>query len=151
MVVESDGRFARSFDIFSRLLRERIIFLGTEVEASSANLIVAQLLFLEAEDPDTDVRLYLNSPGGDAYAGLAIYDAMQYVKPDVQTYCIGMAMSAAAMLLSGGAPGQALRPAEREGDDPSGLGRLPRHPCRHPDRRAGDPVAHAPLRGGDRE
>jgi ATP-dependent Clp protease protease subunit len=106
MVVESDGRFERSFDIFSRLLRERIIFLGTEVEASSANLIVAQLLFLEAEDPDSDVRLYLNSPGGDAYAGLAIYDAMQHVKPDVQTYCVGMAMSAAAMLLAGGAPGK---------------------------------------------
>ena len=106
MVVESDGRFERSFDIFSRLLRERIVFLGTEVEPSSANLIVAQLLFLEAEDPDSDIRLYLNSPGGDAYAGLAIYDAMQYVKADVQTYCIGMAMSAAAMLLSGGAPGK---------------------------------------------
>jgi ATP-dependent Clp protease, protease subunit len=106
MVVESDGRFERSFDIFSRLLRERIVFLGTEVESSSANLIVAQLLFLEAEDPDADIRLYLNSPGGDAYAGLAIYDAMQYVKPDVQTYCIGMAMSAAAMLLSGGAAGK---------------------------------------------
>src|SRR5579864_8583181 len=106
MVVESDGRYERSFDIFSRLLRERIIFLGTEVEASSANLIVAQLLFLEAEDPDTDVRLYLNSPGGDAYAGLAIYDAMQFIKPDVQTYCVGMAMSAAAMLLAGGAPGK---------------------------------------------
>ena len=106
MVVESDGRFERSFDIFSRLLRERIVFLGTEVEASSANLIVAQLLFLEAEDPDADIRLYLNSPGGDAYAGLAIYDAMQYVNPDVQTYCIGMAMSAAAMLLSGGAAGK---------------------------------------------
>ena len=106
MVVESDGRYERSFDIFSRLLRERIVFLGTEVESSSANLVVAQLLFLEAEDPDADIRLYLNSPGGDAYAGLAIYDAMQYVKPDVQTYCIGMAMSAAAMLLAGGASGQ---------------------------------------------
>ena len=106
MVVESDGRFERSFDIFSRLLRERIVFLGSEVEPSSANLIVAQLLFLEAEDPDADIRLYLNSPGGDAYAGMAIYDAMQFVKPDVQTYCIGMAMSAAAMLLAGGAAGK---------------------------------------------
>jgi ATP-dependent Clp protease protease subunit len=106
MVVESDGRYERSFDIFSRLLRERIVFLGTEVESSSANVVVAQLLFLEAEDPDADIRLYLNSPGGDAYAGLAIYDAMQYVKPDVQTYCIGMAMSAAAMLLAGGAAGK---------------------------------------------
>ena len=106
MVVESDGRFERSFDIFSRLLRERIVFLGSEVEAGAANLIVAQLLFLEAEDPDEDIRLYVNSPGGDAYAGLAIYDAMQYVKPDVQTYCIGMAMSMGALILAGGAPGK---------------------------------------------
>jgi ATP-dependent Clp protease protease subunit len=106
MVVESDGRFERSFDIFSRLLRERIVFLGSEVESSSANLVVAQLLFLEAEDPDGDIRLYLNSPGGDVYAGLAIYDAMQYVKPDVQTYCIGMAMSMAALLLAGGTAGK---------------------------------------------
>ncbi|HYA08217.1 MAG TPA: ATP-dependent Clp protease proteolytic subunit, partial [Gaiellaceae bacterium] len=106
MVVESDGRYERSFDIFSRLLRERIVFLGTEVESGAANLIVAQLLFLEAEDPDTDIRLYVNSPGGDAYAGLGIYDAMQYVKPDVQTYCIGMAMSAGAMILAGGAAGK---------------------------------------------
>ncbi len=106
MVVESDGCFERSIDIFSRLLRERIIFLGTEVEATSANLVVAQLLFLEAEDPDSDIRLYINSPGGDAYAGMAIYDAMRYVKPDVQTYCIGMAMSAGAMLLAGGTVGK---------------------------------------------
>ena len=105
MVVESDGRFERSFDIFSRLLRERIVFLGTEVEASAANLVVAQLLFLEAEDPDTDIRFYINSPGGDVYAGMAMYDAMQFVKPDVQTYCIGMAMSMGALLLAGGAAG----------------------------------------------
>jgi ATP-dependent Clp protease protease subunit len=106
MVVETDGRFERSFDIFSRLLRERIVFLGTEVEDSSANLIVAQLLFLEAEDPDTDIRLYVNSPGGSAYAGMAIYDAMQFVRPDVQTYCIGMAMSMGALVLAAGAPGK---------------------------------------------
>ena len=106
MVVESDGRFERSFDIFSRLLRERIVFLGTEVEASAANLVVAQLLFLEAEDPDTDIRFYINSPGGDVYAGMAMYDAMQFVKPDVQTYCIGMAMSMGALLLAGGAAGK---------------------------------------------
>jgi ATP-dependent Clp protease protease subunit len=106
MVVESDGRFERSFDIYSRLLRERIVFLGTEVSDQSANLIVAQLLFLEAEDPDTDIRLYVNSPGGDAYAGFAIYDAMQFVKPDVQTYAVGMAMSAGAMILAGGAEGK---------------------------------------------
>jgi ATP-dependent Clp protease protease subunit len=106
MVVESDGRFERSFDIFSRLLRERIVFLGTEVADQSANLIVAQLLFLEAEDPDEDIRLYVNSPGGDAYAGFAIYDAMQFVKPDVQTYAVGMAMSAGALIVAGGAAGK---------------------------------------------
>jgi ATP-dependent Clp protease protease subunit len=106
MVVESDGRFERSFDIFSRLLRERIVFLGTAVSDTSANLIVAQLLFLEAEDPDSDIRLYVNSPGGDAYAGFAIYDAMQFVKPDVQTYAVGMAMSAGALVLAAGAAGK---------------------------------------------
>jgi ATP-dependent Clp protease, protease subunit len=106
MVVESDGRAERSFDIFSRLLRERIVFLGTQVDEASANLIVAQLIFLEAEDPEADIRLYVNSPGGDAYAGFAIYDAMQYVKPDVATYCIGMAMSAGALILASGAAGK---------------------------------------------
>jgi len=106
MVVESDGRYERSFDIYSRLLRERIVFLGTEVEDQSANLIVAQLLFLEAEDPDADIRFYINSPGGDVYAGMAMYDAMQFVKPDVQTYCIGMAMSMGALVLAAGAPGK---------------------------------------------
>jgi ATP-dependent Clp protease protease subunit len=106
MVVESDGRFERSFDIFSRLLRERIVFLGTQVEEASANVIVAQLLHLEAEDPDTDIRLYVNSPGGDVYAGLAIYDAMQFVKPDVQTYCVGMAMSMGALILAAGTAGK---------------------------------------------
>jgi ATP-dependent Clp protease, protease subunit len=106
MVVEQDGRFERSFDIYSRLLRERIVFLGQEVEDSIANLIAAQLLFLDAEDPDKDISLYINSPGGSSYAGMAIYDAMQFVKADVQTYAIGMAMSAGAMILCGGAPGK---------------------------------------------
>jgi ATP-dependent Clp protease protease subunit len=106
MVVESDGRFERSFDIFSRLLRERIIFLGTEVEDQSANLIVAQLVFLESEDPDKAIRMYINSPGGSSYAGMAIYDAMQYVKPDVETFCVGMAMSMGALILAGGAAGK---------------------------------------------
>src|ERR671921_2296041 len=105
MVVESDGRFERSFDIYSRLLRERIVFLGTEVNDVSANLIAAQLLFLEAEDPETEVSLYINSPGGSAYAGMAIYDTMQYIRPDVHTVCLGMGMSAAAMILCGGARG----------------------------------------------
>ena len=106
MVVEQDGRAERSFDIYSRLLRERIVFLGQPVEDDIANLITAQLLFLEAEDPDQDISLYINSPGGSAYAGMAIYDAMQYVKPDVQTICTGMGMSAAAMILCGGASGK---------------------------------------------
>ena len=120
MVVESDGRFERSFDIYSRLLRERIVFLGTEVDDQVANLITAQLLFLEAEDPDKDVSLYVNSPGGSAYAGMAIYDTIQFVKPDVRTICVGMAMSAAAMILCGGARGEAFGAAEREDDDPPG-------------------------------
>jgi ATP-dependent Clp protease protease subunit len=106
MVVESDGRAERSFDIYSRLLRERIVFLGQEVEDGIANLIAAQLLFLEAEDPDKDIWLYVNSPGGSAYAGMAIYDAMRYVRPDVATVCLGMGMSAAAMILCGGAAGK---------------------------------------------
>jgi ATP-dependent Clp protease, protease subunit len=106
MVVESDGRSERSFDIYSRLLRERIVFLGTEVDDQVANVISAQLLFLEAEDPERDVSLYINSPGGSAYAGMAIYDTMQYVRPDVSTVCIGMGMSAAAMVLCGGATGK---------------------------------------------
>jgi ATP-dependent Clp protease protease subunit len=106
MVVESDGRYERSFDIYSRLLRERIVFLGAEVDDHIANLITAQLLFLEAEDPEQDISLYINSPGGSAYAGMAIYDTVQYVKPDVHTICVGMAMSAAAMILAGGASGK---------------------------------------------
>jgi len=106
MVVEQDGRFERSFDIYSRLLRERIVFLGQEVEDQIANLITAQLLFLDAEDPDKDISLYINSPGGSSYAGMAIYDAMQFVKADVATYAIGMAMSAGAMILRGGAAGK---------------------------------------------
>src|SRR5437763_2050041 len=106
MVVEQDGRYERSFDIYSRLLRERIVFLGQPVEDDIANVITAQLLFLEAEDPDQEISLYINSPGGSAYAGMAIYDAMQYVMPDVRTICTGMGMSAAAMILCGGAAGK---------------------------------------------
>jgi ATP-dependent Clp protease, protease subunit len=106
VVVEADGRHERSFDIYSRLLRERIVFLGTEVDDHIANLITAQLLFLEAEDPEKDISLYVNSPGGSAYAGMAIYDTIQFVKPDVRTICVGMAMSAAAMILCGGSTGK---------------------------------------------
>ena len=106
MVVEQDGRWERSFDIYSRLLRERIVFLGQEVNDDIANLIAAQLLHLDAQEPGRDIYLYVNSPGGSAYAGMAIYDAMQYVQSDVSTVCLGMGMSAAAMILSGGAPGK---------------------------------------------
>jgi ATP-dependent Clp protease protease subunit len=107
-VVEADGRGERAFDIYSRLLRERIVFLGTEVDDDVANVIAAQLLFLEAEDPDKDISLYINSPGGSAYGGMAIYDAVQYVKPDVRTISVGMCMSAAAMILCGGAAGKRM-------------------------------------------
>src|SRR5258706_10133384 len=106
MVLEQDGRMERSFDIYSRLLRERIVFLGQEVNDDIANLIAAQLLFLDAEQPGKDIYLYVNSPGGVAYAGMAIYDAMQYVQSDVSTVCLGMGMSAAAMILCGGAAGK---------------------------------------------
>ena len=108
MVIDTDGRAERAFDIYSRLLKERIVFLGSEVEDQIANVIGAQLLFLEAEDPDKDIDLYINSPGGSAYAGMAIYDTIQYVKPDVRTICVGMAMSAAGMILAGGAPGKRM-------------------------------------------
>ena len=108
MVVEQDARGERSFDIYSRLLNERIIFLGTPVDDQIANLIVAQLLHLESDDPDKDISLYINSPGGSIYAGLAIYDTMQFVKPDVTTICFGMAMSMGSLLLAGGAPGKRL-------------------------------------------
>jgi ATP-dependent Clp protease, protease subunit len=106
VVVESDGRHERSFDIYSRLLRERIVFLATEIDDEVANLVTAQLLLLEADDPNRDVSLYINSPGGSAYAGMAIHDAIQYVKPDVATVCVGMGMSAAAMILCAGAHGK---------------------------------------------
>jgi ATP-dependent Clp protease protease subunit len=102
MVVEQTSRGERAFDIYSRLLNERIVFLGTPVTDDIANLIVAQLLHLESEDPDKDISLYINSPGGSVYAGLAIYDTMQFIKPDVQTICVGIAMSMGALLLAGG-------------------------------------------------
>ena len=108
MVVEQTSRGERAFDIYSRLLNERIIFLGTPVTEDIANLIVAQLIHLESEDPDKDISMYINSPGGSVYAGLAIYDTMQYIKPDVQTICVGIAMSMGALLLSGGAAGKRM-------------------------------------------
>jgi ATP-dependent Clp protease protease subunit len=108
MVVEQTSRGERAFDIYSRLLNERIIFLGTPVDDQIANLIIAQLLHLESDDPDKDISLYINSPGGSVYAGLAIYDTMQFIKPDVQTICVGIAMSMGALLLSGGAKGKRM-------------------------------------------
>jgi ATP-dependent Clp protease protease subunit len=104
MVVEQSARGERSFDIYSRLLNERIIFIGTPVDDQVANLVVAQLLHLESEDTDKDVSLYINSPGGSVYAGLAIYDTMQFIKPDVRTICFGVAMSMGSLLLAAGAP-----------------------------------------------
>ncbi|MBT6523911.1 MAG: ATP-dependent Clp endopeptidase proteolytic subunit ClpP [Methylococcales bacterium] len=106
MVIEQTARGERSFDIYSRLLKERVIFLVGQVEDHMANLIVAQLLFLESENPDKDIHLYINSPGGSVSAGLAIYDTMQFIKPDVSTMCIGQAASMGALLLTGGAQGK---------------------------------------------
>jgi ATP-dependent Clp protease, protease subunit len=108
MVVEQTSRGERAFDIYSRLLNERIIFLGTPIDDGVANLVIAQLLHLESEDPDKDIYLYINSPGGDVYSGLAVYDTMQFVKPDVSTIGIGMAMSMGALLLAGGAAGKRM-------------------------------------------
>jgi ATP-dependent Clp protease protease subunit len=105
-VIEQTGRGERSYDIYSRLLKERIIFLGTEVNDMVANLIIAQLLFLESEDPEKDIFLYINSPGGVVTAGMAIYDTMQYIRPDVATVCVGQAASMGAVLLAGGAKGK---------------------------------------------
>jgi ATP-dependent Clp protease protease subunit len=106
MVVEQTNRGERAYDIFSRLLKDSIIFIGTPIDDSIANLVIAQMLFLEAEDPERDILLYINSPGGVITAGFAIYDTMQFIKPDVQTYCIGQAASFAAMLLAAGAKGK---------------------------------------------
>ncbi|MGZ4113342.1 MAG: ATP-dependent Clp protease proteolytic subunit, partial [Tumebacillaceae bacterium] len=106
MVVEQTSRGERSYDIFSRLLKDRIIILGSEIDDTVANLVVAQLLFLASEDPDKDIHLYINSPGGSITAGMAIYDTMQFIKPDVSTLCIGMAASMGSFLLCAGAPGK---------------------------------------------
>jgi ATP-dependent Clp protease protease subunit len=106
MVVTQDARGERSFDIYSRLLRERVVFVGQPIDDEIANLVVAQLLHLEAEDPDKDIQMYVNSPGGVVYAGLAIYDTMQFIKPDVATICCGIAMSMGSLILAGGAAGK---------------------------------------------
>jgi ATP-dependent Clp protease protease subunit len=106
MVVEQDARGDRSFDIYSRLLRERVIFIGTPIDDQIANLVVAQLIHLESDDPDKDIAIYINTPGGHVYAGLAIYDTMQFIKPEIQTTCVGIAMSMGSLLLAGGTPGK---------------------------------------------
>lgn len=106
MVIEQTNRGERAYDIYSRLLKDRIIFIGTPIDDTVANLVIAQLLFLQTEDPDRDVHLYINSPGGSVDAGLGIYDTMQYIKPDVSTVCVGMAASMAAVLLAGGKKGK---------------------------------------------
>jgi len=108
MVIERTARGEREFDIYSRLLNERIIFLGTPIDDQIANLIVAQLLHLESEDPDKDISIYINSPGGSIYAGMAVYDTMQFIKPDVSTMCVGIAMSMGSLLLMGGAKGKRM-------------------------------------------
>jgi len=106
MVVEQTGRAERAYDIYSRLLKDRIVFVGTPIDDTIANLVIAQLLFLQMEDPDKDINVYINSPGGHVTSGLAIYDTMQFVKPDVNTYCIGQAASMGALLLTGGTKGK---------------------------------------------
>src|ERR1700751_1219283 len=108
MVVEQSARGERSFDIYSRLLNERIVFIGSPIDDDVANLVVAQMLHLESQDPDKDISLYINSPGGVVYSGLAIYDTMRFIKPDVQTICFGVAMSMGSLLLAGGARGKRM-------------------------------------------
>jgi ATP-dependent Clp protease, protease subunit len=108
MVIEQDSRGERAFDIYSRLLRDRIIFLGTPIDDQIANLVVAELLHLESEEPDREISVYINSPGGSVYAGLTIYDAMQYVRPEIQTLCVGIAVAMAALLLAGGTKGKRM-------------------------------------------
>ena len=160
MVVEQTARGERSFDIYSRLLAQRIIFLGEPVTEDLANLIIAQLLHLESDDPEKDVSLYINSPGGSAYAGLAIYDTMQFIKPDVQTICYGIAMSAGSLILTGGAKGQTDGAAQQPHPHPPAERRLRRPVERHRDPRQGDPrparaprpdlrQAHRPVGGAD--
>lgn len=126
IVIEQSARGERAYDIYSRLLKERVIFLVGQVEDYMANLIVAQLLFLESENPDKDIHLYINSPGGSVSAGLAIYDTMQFIKPDVSTLCVGQAASMGALLLTGGADKKTLLSTTLSDDDSSAIGRISR-------------------------
>ena len=146
MVIQDNGRGERSFDIYSRLLNERVIFLGTPIDDEVANLVVAQLLHLEADDPDKEISLYINCPGGVVYSGLAIYDTMQFIGPDVRTICCGIAMSMGSLILAGGRRGQALRAAELADPHPPAQRRLPGPVDRHRDPRARDARAARPAR-----
>ena len=146
MVIERTARGEREFDIYSRLLDERIIFLGTPIDDQVANLIVAQLLHLESEDPQKDISLYINSPGGSIYSGLAIYDTMQFVKPDIATMCMGVAMSMGSLLLAGGGEGQAGRASQLAHPHPSALRRFRRPVDGHRDSRPRDPEPARPHR-----
>ena len=147
MVVEQTSRGERSFDIYSRLLNERIVFIGRPIDDEIANLVVAQLVHLESEDPDKDVSVYVNSPGGSLHAGLAIYDTIQYIRPEVQTICYGMAMSAGSLILAGGTAGQAPDAAERAHPDPPALVGIPGPVVRHRDPRPRGAGAAPPARG----
>ena len=139
-VIERTGRGERSMDIYSRLLEERIVFIGTPIDDQVANAIMAQLLFLESENPDKDISLYINSPGGVVSAGLAIYDTMQFIKPDVSTLCVGQAASMGGVTARRGRPRQAFLPAELPRHDSPAHGRLPGPGVGHRDPRQGDPV-----------
>ncbi len=149
-VIEEGNRGDRAFDIYSQLLRERIVFLGQEVDDQVANLIISQMLFLEAQNSERDIYLYINSPGGVAYAGMAIYDVMQHVEPDVSTICVGMGMSAAAMILSGGAAGKRFALPNARDHDPPGLRRHARGAVGHGDPAARGALAHPPHVGDHR-
>ncbi len=139
IVVETTGRGERAYDIYSRLLKERIVFIGTPIDDTIASLVIAQLLFLESEDPDKDIHLYINSPGGSVTSGLAIYDTMQYIRPEVSTICIGMAASMAGSAAHGRSKGEAHRTPERARDDPPAMGRRAGDRIRYPDPGRGNP------------
>ncbi len=144
-VVESSNRGERAYDLYSRLLKERIIFLGTPIDDTVANLVCAQLLFLESEEPDKDIHLYINSPGGDITALFAIYDTMKYIKPDVSTFCFGQAASAAAVLLAAGARGKRFALPARSRPPPPAVRRRRGPGQRHRDPGEGDPADAGPA------
>ncbi len=144
MVVEQTSKGERSYDIYSRLLNDRIIILSEEVNDTTASLVVAQLLYLEGQDPDKDISFYINSPGGSISAGMAIYDTMQYIKCDVSTICIGMAASMGSFLLAAGAKGKRYVAAQQRGDDPPAAGRAQGQATRYQDPRRSHPPYHGP-------